>query len=257
MIQRWTRIQLTSVRAPAWSAFARSSPAAWPPRREARTPTATPATCGAVPAGRLALVNIRRPSRPPAPGARAWVLLAGVLVAVGLLGFTAGTASAATRAAAEARVGAFSSDVGVLIGPSVDDSPAQGRVDGPPPVGFVVATGVAPKGAGTSVDGFGGLSRAGDFGAWPYRTLKVDLKGTGLDAYHLIEQRLARVMGQAPRDMASVAVARAEHWVFTNAWRQAIPYGAGTRNATLAQIENAARQIYANYPDILSALGLG
>jgi hypothetical protein len=64
-------------------------------------------------------------------------------------------------------------------------------------------------------------------------------------------------MGQAPGDMASVAVTGAEHQAFTNAWRKAIPYGAGTRGATPAQIEGAARQIYAGYPDILSALGLG
>jgi hypothetical protein len=34
------------------------------------------------------------------------------------------------------------------------------------------------------------------------------------------------VMGQKSGDMASVAVTRAEHQVFTNAWRQAIPYWA-------------------------------
>jgi hypothetical protein len=43
--------------------------------------------------------------------------------------------------------------------------------------------------------------------------------------------------------MTSVAVTKAEHQVFTNAWRQAIPYGEGTANATPLQIENAARQM--------------
>ena len=56
---------------------------------------------------------------------------------------------------------------------------------------------------------------------------------------------------------AAIVVTRSEHQVFTNAWRQAIPYGAGTRTASRAQIEGAARQIYSDYPEILRALGLG
>ena len=59
------------------------------------------------------------------------------------------------------------------------------------------------------------------------------------------------------RDWATIVVTRAEHQVFTNAWRRAIPYGAGTRSASRTQIEGAARQIYADYPEILKALGLG
>src|SRR5205823_13907137 len=61
------------------------------------------------------------------------------------------------------------------------------------------------------------LSSAGDYGVWPYRTLRADLGGTGLQAHHLIEQRFAAVMGQAPGDMASIAVTNTEHQVFTNA----------------------------------------
>jgi hypothetical protein len=39
--------------------------------------------------------------------------------------------------------------------------------------------------------------------------------------------------------------------------RQAIPTGpGGTALASRAQIENAARRIYADYPEILKALGL-
>lgn len=110
--------------------------------------------------------------------------------------------------------------------------------------------------ANAGAKGFGALTKAGNYGVWPYRTLKADLKGTGLEAHHLIEQRFAGVMGQSVGDMASVAVTKAEHQAFTNAWRQAIPYGDGTANATPAQIRSAASQIYADYPDILSALGL-
>lgn len=42
-----------------------------------------------------------------------------------------------------------------------------------------------------------------------------------------------------------------------DAWRRAIPYGAGTWTASRAQIEGAARQIYAEIPEILQAVGLG
>ena len=65
-------------------------------------------------------------------------------------------------------------------------------------------------------------------------------------------------MRQTVGDMPSVVVTRAEHQVFTNAWREAIPYGpTGTGRATPAQVEAAARQIYRDYPEILDALGLG
>ena len=46
----------------------------------------------------------------------------------------------------------------------------------------------------------------------------------------------------------------AEHQAFTNAWRQAFPYGAGTPERE-AVLKEAAR-VYANYPAILEALGL-
>jgi hypothetical protein len=64
-------------------------------------------------------------------------------------------------------------------------------------------------------------------------------------------------MGGGTNGWPAVVVTRAEHQEFTNAWRQAIPYGSGTRNATPAQVEGAAQQIYADYPEILQALGLG
>lgn len=56
--------------------------------------------------------------------------------------------------------------------------------------------------------------------------------------------------------MLSVAVTPAEHQAFTNAWRAAIPYGNSTANATQQHILDSARQIYANHPQILNALGL-
>jgi hypothetical protein len=114
------------------------------------------------------------------------------------------------------------------------------------------ALGAARAGASA----FGGLSRAGQYGVRSYSELTKTLKGTGLQAHHLVEQRFAGVLGQNARQGLSVAVTQAEHQAFTNAWRSAIPYGAGTANATEAQIMNAARQIYADYPQILNALGL-
>ena len=71
---------------------------------------------------------------------------------------------------------------------------------------------------------------------------------TGGSVYHFGSNRALTV---------AATYAPSEHQVFTNAWRQAIPYGAGTRTASRAQIEGAARQIYSDYPEILRALGLG
>ncbi len=103
---------------------------------------------------------------------------------------------------------------------------------------------------------WGGLSHAAKYGARQYGALRATLKGTGLQAHHLIEKRFAAVMGEKASEMLPIAVTWAEHQVFTNAWRAAIPYGAGTAAATQQQVYDAARNIYANHPAILSALGL-
>ncbi|MGR0318681.1 hypothetical protein [Agromyces sp. ZXT2-3] len=63
-------------------------------------------------------------------------------------------------------------------------------------------------------------------------------------------------IGGNTNEWATVIVTREEHAMFTAAWRKEIPYGDGTRNATRADVENAARKIYADYPEILGALGL-
>lgn len=97
-------------------------------------------------------------------------------------------------------------------------------------------------------------------GIAPYSAQRTVTAGQGgsIQAHHLIERRFARVMDQTVGDMPSVVVTRAEHQVFTNAWREAIPYGpTGTGMATRAQVENASGQIYREYPEILQALGLG
>jgi hypothetical protein len=109
--------------------------------------------------------------------------------------------------------------------------------------------------------GFGGLRDANRYGVKPYGELHNELSGTGLKAHHLIEKRFAPQMGQQIDDMLSIAVSKTEHQVFTNAWRREIGYVNSTNpikttNATRAQIEAAARRIYAEYPAILRSLGL-
>lgn len=113
----------------------------------------------------------------------------------------------------------------------------------------------AASGSLLAARGLGALSQAGKFGIQPYNALTKALKGTGLQAHHLIEQRFAAVLGQNAKQGLSIAVTPAEHQAFTNAWRAAIPYGQGTANATRQQVMDAARQIYSGYPEILGALG--
>jgi hypothetical protein len=94
-------------------------------------------------------------------------LLAGLLIAVGLLGITATTASATGLSAAQTRVGASASTLRVLVGSSATVSAAQRRVDGPPQPAIVVATGVAAEtGAdATSFVGRKGVTKAFDDGS--------------------------------------------------------------------------------------------
>lgn len=107
----------------------------------------------------------------------------------------------------------------------------------------------------------GRFARAGEFGIQPYGQLAKQTAGTGLQAHHLIEQRFAGILGVNPSAMEAIALTRAEHQAFTNAWRQAIGYigdrnAVTTANATREQIINAAREIYRDFPEILRALGL-
>jgi RHS repeat-associated protein len=116
----------------------------------------------------------------------------------------------------------------------------------------------AAKAATAGAKGFNGLTKAEEYGVKGAKALRADIGGTGLQAHHLIEQRFAGALEQAASKMASIAVTAAEHQAFTNAWRRAIPYGAGTAEARQnpQRIWDEARRIYENYPAILSALGL-
>jgi hypothetical protein len=121
-------------------------------------------------------------------------------------------------------------------------------------IGKVAVAGVA-KLAAKEV-GLEVFEHASTHGIQPYNLLRKSIAGTGLEAHHLIEKRFASVLAQNARKMASIALTPGEHRIFTNAWRAAIPYGAGTARATAAEVLEAARQIYADNDVILRALGL-
>lgn len=108
--------------------------------------------------------------------------------------------------------------------------------------------------AAKAASDFGGLTRAAEFGIKSYTDLRKLTKGTGLDAHHLIEKRFASILGVSEGSLMSVAVTKAEHQRFTNAWRKAIGYGDGTANATNDQILAAAREIYKDYPELLKII---
>jgi RHS repeat-associated protein len=121
-----------------------------------------------------------------------------------------------------------------------------------------IVTGAGKRGAATATSKFGGLANSST-GIASYRTQRALTAGKGgsIQAHHLIEKRFVDIFGGDTADWATVVLTRSEHRVFTNARRQAIPYGAsGTGQATRTQIESAARQIYRDYPEILESLGL-
>jgi len=89
-----------------------------------------------------------------------------------------------------------------------------------------------------------------------YSLLRKLNAGSALQVHHLIEQRFKGLFNQSVGEMVSQVLSRENHQVFTNAWRHAFPYGEGTKAATAEQVLAEARRIYANFPDILNALGL-
>ena len=89
-----------------------------------------------------------------------------------------------------------------------------------------------------------------------YSQLRKLIKGSGLEAHHLIEKRFKGLFGESAGQMLSQVLSPENHQAFTNAWRQLIPYGEGTANATRETVLNAAREVYREFPDILKALGL-
>jgi hypothetical protein len=82
-----------------------------------------------------------------------------------------------------------------------------------------------------------------------YSALRKGLKGTGLQAHHLIEKRFADILGIAPNDMLSVALTKEQHQIYTNRWRTLITYG--KKGLTKEYIMDIAKQVYYDAPDLL------
>ncbi|MGL4521635.1 MAG: RHS repeat-associated core domain-containing protein, partial [Bacilli bacterium] len=102
--------------------------------------------------------------------------------------------------------------------------------------------------------GFGNLAYGSKYGIRPYSQLKKTTKGTKLEAHHIIEQRLAKRLGISNKNsMLSVAVIKAEHQIFTNAWRKEIPYGTNYEELSKNRIWEAAKNVYKKYPELKEA----
>jgi hypothetical protein len=108
---------------------------------------------------------------------------------------------------------------------------------------------------GVIENAFGNLKHASEYGIDTYGNLAKRLKGTGLEAHHVVEKRFAQVLGITDQKlMKSVALTPDEHQIFTNAWRKWVPYGTDYNTLTKAQIWVAAQDIYKGFPDILKAV---
>ena len=125
---------------------------------------------------------------------------------------------------------------------------------------------------------FTAFQHAKKFGIQTYAQLQQEFVNLGISAnnlgvhrHHLVEQRFINIqgikdwLGVTTANWSSIVLTPEEHQVFTNAWRAAIATSnmnnpgwtnTFTHNATLEDVKEAARVIYANYPEILEALGL-
>ena len=85
-----------------------------------------------------------------------------------------------------------------------------------------------------------------------YKDLKKLNKGSGLEVHHIVEKRFAPSISTnlKQNEMLSVALDPAEHRIFTNKWRQRLPYG---KTYSKDGIWAAAQEIYADYPSLLDA----
>jgi hypothetical protein len=158
-------------------------------------------------------------------------IVAGIAVTAGCLVITGGAGSIGCAALGGAvgagLTGYMNGQRGWELVGTVALGAAAGALGGA--AGALVGRGIGVLASRLGSQGFGNLSHAAQYGLRPYADLRGALKGTGLQAHHLIEQRFAATVGQAAPKMLAVAVTRPEHQVFTNAWRNAIPYGAGTK----------------------------
>jgi hypothetical protein len=108
--------------------------------------------------------------------------------------------------------------------------------------------------------GLDALSHAGKYGIRPYNELREVIRGLRLEAHHIIERRFAETLDLVAQRMPSFAMTPEEHQIFTNLWRQAIPYASSqgpltTATATANDIWTAAQIIYAGFPEVIEAVG--
>lgn len=75
-----------------------------------------------------------------------------------------------------------------------------------------------------------------------YSKVRGIIKGSKLEAHHLIEKRFAKIMGVKSRHMLSVALTQEQHRVYTNRWRKAVPYG--TKQISRKQMRAALESVY-------------
>ena len=93
-----------------------------------------------------------------------------------------------------------------------------------------------------------------------YSELSKLTRGTGLQIHHLLEQRFFKSILQGgfytkKSDMLCVIIDKDTHQGFTNAWREAIPYGADYSSIPFETVQYFAIDIYgSSHPDWISAL---
>ena len=103
-----------------------------------------------------------------------------------------------------------------------------------------------------AVDNANDASKAIDNAIDSYKALKKANQGKGLEVHHIVEKRFAKDLDIAnTNDMLSIALTKADHRVYTNAWRKEFAYG--TKGHSPQKIWEAAKRIYIDRPDLLEA----
>jgi RHS repeat-associated protein len=123
------------------------------------------------------------------------------------------------------------------------------------------ALGIGTTAATTSGQNITNSFRASNFLTEPYSQLKNTLTNTGLQAHHIVEQRLAPALGQSytqAKDWLSVALTKEQHQAFTNAWRDGIGFinsnnPINTATASGNDVWRVAQEVYQNFPTLLDA----
>ena len=94
-----------------------------------------------------------------------------------------------------------------------------------------------------------GIQREGDLRE------AIDCTSSGAcQVHHLVERRFDDLFELPTDQWLTMALTSDEHQVFTNSWRAQIPLSEGTRNATRNDVIAAANVVYADYPEILTAM---